>query len=322
MNILITGAKGQLGQEFKRLKDTFYGNIILTDLSEIDICSLENINNFLSGIQLDYIVNCAAYTNVRDAEIEREKSLLINSFGVKNLVDFCEKKKIKLIHISTDYVYNSKSIDPTDEISNIKPINYYGFSKREGEKYIEKSKSESIVIRTSWLYSKFGKNFVNTIIDKCVNKSENPNLDFITAGPVPPNPSELIISSRMKELLEKVKAEYDIVVIDNPPVGLVTDGIASIRIADYPIYIFRADYSKKHFVQNVDRLINENGIQKLSVILNGVDVERNKYGSYYGYGYGYGYGYAYGSGYGYGYYGSSDTKTSWWRRLINRIWKR
>ena len=172
MNILITGAKGQLGQEFKRLKDTFDGNLILTDRDEIDICTPENINDFLSGIELDYIVNCAAYTNVRDAEIEREKSLLINSFGVKNLVDFCEKKKTKLIHISTDYVYNSKSIDPTDEISNINPINYYGLSKREGEKHIEKSKSESIIIRTSWLYSKFGKNFVNTIIDKCVNKSE------------------------------------------------------------------------------------------------------------------------------------------------------
>ena len=172
MNILITGGKGQLGQEFKRLQDTFDGNLILTDLDEIDICSLENIINYLSGFELDYIVNCAAYTNVRDAEIEREKSLLINSFGVKNLVDFCEKKKIKLIHISTDYVYNSKSIDPTDEMSNIEPINYYGFSKREGEKHVEKSKSESIVIRTSWLYSKFGKNFVNTIIDKCINNSE------------------------------------------------------------------------------------------------------------------------------------------------------
>ena len=172
MNILITGAKGQLGQEFKRLKDTFDGNIILTDFDEIDICSFKSIDNYLSGINLDYIVNCAAYTNVKDAEIEKEKSLLINSFGVKNLVNYCEKNKIKFIHISTDYVYNSKSIKPTDEMSNIKPINYYGLSKREGEKHVEESTSESIVIRTSWLYSKFGKNFVNTIIDKCKNNSE------------------------------------------------------------------------------------------------------------------------------------------------------
>ncbi len=172
MNILITGAKGQLGQEFERLKDTFDGNIILTDLGEIDICILESINNYLGGIELDYIVNCAAYTDVSKAENEKEKSLLINSFGVKNLVDYCEKTKTKLIHISTDYVYNSYSIEPLYEVSQVDPVNYYGFSKREGEKHVEKSKIESIVIRTSWLYSKFGKNFVNTIIDKCMNNSE------------------------------------------------------------------------------------------------------------------------------------------------------
>jgi len=172
LNILITGARGQLGQEFKRLKDTFDHNLILTDSDEIDICSLENINNYLSGIELDYIINCAAYTNVRDAEVEREKSLLINSFGVKNLVNYCEDNNIKFIHISTDYVYNSDSINAIDEESEVDPVNYYGFSKREGEKHIEKSESESIIIRTSWLYSKFGKNFVNTIIDKCINNSE------------------------------------------------------------------------------------------------------------------------------------------------------
>lgn len=154
-------------------------------------------------------------------------------------------------------------------------------------------------------------------LEDCIRQSDIPNLQYITAGPIPPNPSELVISSRMNDLLEEIKAEYDIVVIDNPPVGLVTDGISTIRMADYPLYIFRADYSKKHFVQNVDRLINENGIQKLSVILNGVDIERNKYGSYYGYGYGYGY--AYGGGY--GYYGSDDKKKSFWERLKTFTWK-
>jgi len=172
LNILITGARGQLGQEFKRLKDTFDHNLILTDSDEIDICSLENINNYLSGIELDYIINCAAYTNVRDAEVEREKSLLINSFGVKNLVNYCEDNNIKFIHISTDYVYNSDSINAIDEESEVDPVNYYGFSKREGEKHIEKSESESIIISTSWLYSKFGKNFVNTIIEKCKSNTE------------------------------------------------------------------------------------------------------------------------------------------------------
>lgn len=159
-------------------------------------------------------------------------------------------------------------------------------------------------------------------LEDCVRHSDLEGLDYVTAGPSAPNPSELMISPRMDEILAEAKQKYDIVVIDTPPVGLVTDGIAAIKMADYPIYIFRADYSKKHFVQNVDRLINENGITKLAVILNSVDIERNKYGTYYGYGYGYGYGYAYGGGYGYnnGYYDGTPDRSSWWQRMKRRIW--
>jgi capsular exopolysaccharide synthesis family protein len=147
-------------------------------------------------------------------------------------------------------------------------------------------------------------------LDDCIQKSTLDNLFFITAGPIPPNPSELIISPRMNSILEELKKRFDVILIDNPPVGLVTDGIAMIQRADYPIYIFRADYSKKIFVQNVDRLINENKISRMSTILNGVDIERNKYGYNYGYGYGYGYGYTQGYGAGYGYYEdrNKDTK--------------
>jgi tyrosine-protein kinase Etk/Wzc len=128
-------------------------------------------------------------------------------------------------------------------------------------------------------------------IENCVQKSTVDNLDFITAGPIPPNPAELIISKKMEDIIETLKLTYDMIVIDNPPVGLVTDGISIIQKADFPIYIFRADYSKKQYIQIVDRLKNENKFSKLSVILNSVDTERNKYGYNYGYGYGYGYGY-------------------------------
>lgn len=137
----------------------------------------------------------------------------------------------------------------------------------------------------------------NNIAD-CIQHSSLENLDFITAGPIPPNPAELIISNKMTEVIEELKKIYDMVIIDNPPVGLVTDGIAIIRMADYPIYIFRADYSRRNFIQIVDRLYNETGIKKLSIVLNGIDVDRQNYGYNYGYGYGYGHGY----GYGYGYY--------------------
>ena len=124
----------------------------------------------MSDKKVDCIINCAAYTDVRKAEVEREKAFDVNSNGVKNLVAYCEENNIKLIHFSTDYVYNSFTIKPINEEEFIDPQNYYGFSKREGEKHIENSKSESIVIRTSWLYSKYGNNFVNTIINKSKTK--------------------------------------------------------------------------------------------------------------------------------------------------------
>ena len=128
-------------------------------------------------------------------------------------------------------------------------------------------------------------------VENCIQHSVMDNLDFITAGPIPPNPSELIISERMEQLIEELKKKYDFVIVDNPPVGLVTDGISIIQKADYPIYVFRADYSKKNFIHNLDRLINENKVKHLSVVLNGVDIDRSAYGYNYGYGYGYGYGY-------------------------------
>ncbi len=152
--------------------------------------------------------------------------------------------------------------------------------------------------------------------DDCIQHSNQENLDFITAGPIPPNPSELIISRRMEEILEYLKGKYDVVVVDNPPVGLVTDGVATIQKADYPVYIFRADYSKRNFVQNVDRLFNENGIKKISIILNGVDIQRKTYG----YNYGYGYGYGYGQGYGYGYY--DDVNHQEKRSLIKKVFQK
>ena len=133
-------------------------------------------------------------------------------------------------------------------------------------------------------------------LENCIHHSKQENLDFITAGPIPPNPSELIINGRIEVILNELKGIYDVIIIDNPPVGLVTDGISIIQQADYPIYIFRAEYSKKNFIQNVDRLFNEYRLTRLSIILNGVDINKRSYG--YNYGYGYGYGYAYTSSYG------------------------
>lgn len=176
MKLLVTGSLGQLGQEFIRIQKASKHEFIFTDIVDLDISSKRSINSFLNKKQIDCIINCAAYTNVSKAEIEKEKALKINSKAVKNLVKYSEKKNIKLIHFSTDYVYNSKNLKPIKEENCINPQNYYGFSKRQGEKHIENSESESIVIRTSWLYSKFGNNFVNTIIKK---SSESKDLKVV-----------------------------------------------------------------------------------------------------------------------------------------------
>lgn len=150
-------------------------------------------------------------------------------------------------------------------------------------------------------------------IEDCVRHSSLEGLDFVTAGPTPPNPSELIINGKLDEIVEDLKKEYDVVIIDNPPVGLVTDGIYCLQMADYPIYIFRANYSKRHFVQNVDRIVNENNLHKLSVILNGADMAKGGYN----YGYGYGYGYTYG---GSGYYEESSLSKK--KSLLDKILRR
>jgi tyrosine-protein kinase Etk/Wzc len=132
-------------------------------------------------------------------------------------------------------------------------------------------------------------------VQECYMNSPMENLKFITAGPSPPNPAELILSDRLDTVLDELKSQFDYIVIDNAPIGLVTDGIATIRRAHFPVYVFRAGYSKKMFTQILDRLKTESNVKNLSVVLNDVDVSRKIYS--YNYGYNYGYGYGYGTGY-------------------------
>ena len=172
MKILVTGASGQLGQEFQnnvsKSRDDFY----FTDEKELDITNKNHVLNYVSDNQIELIINCAAYTDVNGSETNKNQAIKVNSGAIKNLVEICEEKKIKMIHFSTDYVYNSNNLSPISEESNINPINYYGISKREGEKIIEKSSSDSIIIRTSWLYSMYGNNFVKTMIKKGENQEK------------------------------------------------------------------------------------------------------------------------------------------------------
>ena len=155
--------------------------------------------------------------------------------------------------------------------------------------------------------------------EECIMHSSLENLDFITAGPIPPNPAELIINPRMNQLIDHLKTIYDVIICDTPPVGIVIDGIPVIQRADYPLYILRANYSRRMFIIQINKLINENKIKNISIILNGVEMSRVKYG--YGYGYSYGYGYGYGYSYGYGYYEDDDKPVGIVARIKNFIIK-
>jgi len=166
MRILVTGANGQLGQEFKNNVSNSNHKFYFTNVNELDITKKKEILDYVTIYKIELIINCAAYTNVDDTEINKRQAIKVNLDAVKNLIEICEEKKLKMIHFSTDYVYNSDNLNPINEDSKINPINYYGISKREGERIIEKSSSDSIIIRISWLYSMYGNNFVKTMIKK------------------------------------------------------------------------------------------------------------------------------------------------------------
>ena len=165
MNILVTGENGQLGSELKALKKKYKNyNFYFKDVESLDITNFLLVDEYFATNKIDFIINCAAYTAVDKAEEEKDKANEVNCRAVSNLVRVCLKHDIKLIHISTDYVFDGGSSKPYKETDRTNPIGAYGSSKFMGENEILKSDIAAIIIRTSWLYSSYGNNFVKTII--------------------------------------------------------------------------------------------------------------------------------------------------------------
>ena len=159
-NILVTGAGGQLGKEIHNLSSLFSNfNYHFYDRKELDICDYELLKQITQKNKINVIINCAAYTDVNNAELNKKEAFKINVHGVKILTKICDENKISLIHISTDYVFNGEKNSCYDENDVPSPINYYGISKYLGEKeIIESNIKNSIIIRTSWLYSNLSMN--------------------------------------------------------------------------------------------------------------------------------------------------------------------
>ena len=164
--ILVTGGNGQLASCIKDVEKEYDDlNIIYTDHLELDICELNQIQTFFkSNPQIDYCINCAAYTAVDKAETEAEKAFEINATGAKNLAQVCNDHDAILIHVSTDFVFDGEKNEPYTETDVANPISVYGASKLQGEVEIQQALKEYFIIRTSWLYSEYGNNFMKTML--------------------------------------------------------------------------------------------------------------------------------------------------------------
>ena len=164
-NILVTGSNGQLGSEIKELSKNYSYNFFFTDRNNIDITSKDNIKAFCQTNNINVIINCAAYTAVDKAESDELNADLINRKAVKKLALVSSELNIKLIHISTDYVFDGRNFKPYCEEFQTNPQGVYGKTKLDGENEMRDiNPKNSIIIRTSWVYSSFGNNFVKTML--------------------------------------------------------------------------------------------------------------------------------------------------------------
>lgn len=258
MRVLITGANGQLGSEIRELAANYKKlDLVFKDLPGLDICNFNLLQSFIIDNNINAVINCAAYTAVDKAEQNAEIVEKVNAEGVLNLVNALEKVQGKLIHISTDYVFDGNSFLPYQELDEVNPIGVYGNTKRGGELAVINSDIDGIVIRTSWLYSQYGNNFVKTML-RLGNERDELGVIFDQVG-TPTNASDLaktcldILSCKKESNIntkgkmyhfsnEGVASWYDfaIAIMD---LGKVDCHVKPIETKDYPNQAKRPHFS-------------------------------------------------------------------------------
>ena len=181
MNILVTGANGQLGSEMRRLGAVSPNNYIFTDVAELDITDAAAVLSMVKNNDIAVIINCAAYTNVDKAESDEATAELINSTAVKNLAVAAKETDATLFHVSTDYVFGSEGNTPRTEDMPLCPLGVYGRTKLNGELAIKESGCKALIFRTAWLYSEFGNNFLKTML-RLTAEREQLNVVFDQVG--------------------------------------------------------------------------------------------------------------------------------------------
>ena len=162
--ILVTGGNGQLGEAIRRAAEGSANCYTFATVEELNICNREDVEHYIIENNIDAIINCAAYTDVEGAEDNQDMAYAINSTAVASLAEACKRQNVRLVHISTDYVFGGDAMRRTPylEDDQTAPINVYGASKAEGE--VAAIEHDGIVVRTSWLYAPWGKNFVLTML--------------------------------------------------------------------------------------------------------------------------------------------------------------
>lgn len=162
--ILVTGANGQLGNEMRRLGELSSNNYLFTDIEELDVTNADAVQRFILENGVEVVVNCVAYTNVDKAESDEETAYKVNATAVENIARAVKSVDGTLFHISTDYVFGTDGNTPRTEDMPLAPLGAYGRTKLAGEEAVKRAGCKAVVIRTAWLYSEFGHNFVKTML--------------------------------------------------------------------------------------------------------------------------------------------------------------
>ena len=164
MKVLVTGATGMLGSDLCPMLEDAGFDVIETTIEELDITDEQNVKDLLNDVKPDYVIHCAAYTNVDKAEEEPDKAELVNGVATIYIATACKENESVLIYISTDYVFDGTKNTPYEPEDQTNPVNSYGLSKLHGEQAVEENCDRYYILRTSWLYGHHGKNFVETMI--------------------------------------------------------------------------------------------------------------------------------------------------------------
>src|SRR2546428_4594604 len=172
MNILVTGSNGQLGSELKVLAKTSDGRFFFTDVADLDILDSKAINSFFKENKIEACINCAAYTAVDKAETELDLAHKVNVKGPANLAMACSDSNAILVHISTDFVFDGTASRPYGEFHPVNPVSVYGKTKIAGEQMVMSNNDRTYIIRTAWLYSAYGNNFVKTMLRLGAERAE------------------------------------------------------------------------------------------------------------------------------------------------------